>query len=97
MYREKQLSQLAFFEELQKRCTINDVSEAIEIGMNILRLAKEIDKLDERTEITVSTNIDGEELHRAVKQLNDEYRRNHTCSPKDVMSDALKNVLKKES
>lgn len=55
MYREKQLSQLAFFEELQKRCTVNDVSEAVEIGINILRIAKEIDKLDETTEITVSS------------------------------------------
>lgn len=49
MYREKQLSQLAFFEELQKKCTVNDIDKAIELGINILRLAKEIDKSDEET------------------------------------------------
>lgn len=98
MYREKQLSQLAFLEELQKKCTVNDVSEAIEIGRNILSIAK---RLDETAEISVATDINSEEVKKAVKQLNDSYKRNHTCSPKDVMSDALsdtlKNVLKKES
>lgn len=80
MYREKQLSQLAFFEELQKKCTINDVSEAIEIGRNILSIAKRLDETADWS--TISRRLDSpvrnvtESFYNDYVEANAEFRSN---------------------
>ncbi len=46
MYKEKLAEQITELEVLQMKCSVCDVSEFIEIGRNILLLAKKIDDLE---------------------------------------------------
>ncbi len=46
MYKEKLLSQMEFLEKLQSQCSTIDVTEAIELGRQILALAKKIDEYE---------------------------------------------------
>lgn len=48
MYREKLISQIEKFENMQERCAMTDVPELVEISDNILKLAQKVDELDKQ-------------------------------------------------
>ncbi len=75
MYKEKLQSQLELLEEVQKKstncCEVAEVAEVIELGRQILSLAKEVDKLEETAKVTINLDIDSEELYDKFRELND--------------------------
>ena len=74
MYREKLISQIAALEDMQRRCTITDISELVELGKNILSLAKKIDELDENTEYITCTDINGKKVYEVVREYAEDYK-----------------------
>ncbi len=81
MYKEKLLSQMEFLEKLQSQCSTIDVTEAVELGRQILLLAKQIDELEvekaKSGEDAVNVKLDAHEIYKAVQRLGDKYKSNH--------------------
>lgn len=48
MYREKLISQIEKFENMQERCAMTDIPELVELSDNILKLAQKVDELDKQ-------------------------------------------------
>lgn len=81
MYKEKLQSQLELLEELQqksKKC--GEVAEVIELGRQILSIAKGIDRIEKTGEVTINLTIDGKEICNKVRKLNDDFKEKHQFS-----------------
>ena len=68
MYREKLLSQLEMFEDLQKKCYIGNIYEAVELKKQILSIAKKIDKIDKGADVTINTTLDSDTIYKEIKK-----------------------------
>lgn len=75
MYIEKAKEQIEKLESLQAKCNVSDVHEFIEIGQNILSLAKTIDKCEtieiQHSKVMVTPLlISGGFISKIVKNVN---------------------------
>lgn len=96
MYREKLISQITVLEDMQRRCTITDISELVELGENILSLAKKIDELNDNStaETKINVEIDSKEIYKAARPMLEKcMAKRYSKSPKEVIEQAVKEVL----
>lgn len=68
MYREKLISQIEKFEEMQKTCEIIDIAEFAKLSDHILKLAKKVDKLDEKSDGNKPPQIIPEAVNRELEK-----------------------------
>lgn len=83
MYREKLISQIEVFENAQKICCITDIPELVELSDNILKLAKKVDELDEKSNGDKPSQIFSEavrqEIAKSMKEAADRHKNDKHC------------------
>lgn len=99
MYREKLISQIEKFENMQERCAMTDIPELVELSDNILKLAQKVDELDENVAVNMNARFDinSQDVYEAICKATEEYRQKHTASPLETMEQAMKEALEEIS
>lgn len=70
MYKQKLEEQIKKLEALQEKCGICDVSEFVELGSQILSVAKKLDEISNANEATIGMYVDGKKVHETVQSIN---------------------------